>query len=135
MRTENSLEANVYEVAILAVGVAWHAQFEWYAHERLARKAGVSDEALPLIKANAHPRHLEGILTEEELAAYTFSRELALTTRVSDETYQSTKTALGGDRAMADLSLTIACYHGVSVLLNSFEVALPAGVEKPFPEE
>ena len=31
--------------------------------------------------------------------------------------------------------LTIACYHGVSVLLNSFEVALPAGVEKPFPEE
>ena len=135
VRTENSLEANVYEVAILAVGVAWHAQFEWYAHERLARKAGVSDEAFPLIKANAHPRHLEGILTEEELAAYTFSRELALTTRVSDETYQSTKAALGGDRAMADLSLTIACYHGVSVLLNSFEVALPEGVEKPFPEE
>ena len=31
VRTENSLEANVYEVAILAVGVAWHAQFEWYA--------------------------------------------------------------------------------------------------------
>ena len=25
VRTENSLEANVYEVAILAVGVAWHA--------------------------------------------------------------------------------------------------------------
>ena len=135
VRTENSLEANVYEVAILAVGVAWHAQFEWYAHERLARKAGVADEAFPLIKANAHPRHLDGILTAEELAAYTFSRELALTTRVSDETYASTKAVLGGDRAMADLSLTIACYHGVSVLLNSFEVALPEGVEKPFPEE
>ena len=103
--------------------------------ERLARKAGVADEALPLIKANAHPRHLDGILTAEELAAYPISRELALTTRVSDETYASTKAVLGGDRAMADLSLTIACYHGVSVLLNSFEVALPEGVEKPFPEE
>ena len=34
---------------------------------------------------------------------------------------------------MADLSLTIACYHGVSVLLNSFEVALPEGVPRPFP--
>ena len=73
VRTENSLEANVYEVAILAVGVAWHAQFEWYAHERLARKAGVADEAFPLIKANAHPRHLDGILTAEELAAYTLA--------------------------------------------------------------
>ena len=101
VRTENSLEANVYEVAILAVGVAWHAQFEWYAHERLARKAGVADEAFPLIKANAHPRHLDGILTAEELAAYTFSRELALSTRVSDETYASTKAALGGGNLRA----------------------------------
>ena len=74
-------------------------------------------------------------MSDEELAAYTFSRELALSTRVSDETYASTKAALGGDRAMADLSLTIACYHGVSVLLNSFEVALPEGVPRPFPEE
>ena len=91
----------------------------------------MADEALPLIKANAHPRHLEGILTEEELAAYTFSRELALTTRVSDETV-NLPAALGGDRAMADLSLTIACYHGVSVLLlNSFEVALPRASVTP----
>jgi 4-carboxymuconolactone decarboxylase len=134
VRTENSLPDRVYEVAILAVGVAWRAQFEWYAHERIARKAGVASEAFPLLQANVDPRQLVGILRDDELAAYTFSRELALTKRVSDETYAATKAALGGNRAMADLALTVACYHGVSVLLNSFAVALPEGAERPFPE-
>ena len=43
VRTENSLEARLYEVAILVVGVHWQAQFEWYAHEKIARKAGVAE--------------------------------------------------------------------------------------------
>ena len=32
------------------VGVHWRSQFEWYAHEKLARKAGVAEAALPLIR-------------------------------------------------------------------------------------
>ena len=56
-----------------------------------------------------------------------------MTTKVSDETYASTKAALGGDdRRMADLCLTMGCYHAVSLTLNMFEVALPAGEPKPF---
>ena len=47
VRHQNSLEPRLYEVAILVVGVHWRAQFEWYAHERLARKAGIAEVAAP----------------------------------------------------------------------------------------
>ena len=47
VRHQNSLEPRLYEVAILVVRVHWRAQFEWYAHERLARKAGIAEVAAP----------------------------------------------------------------------------------------
>ena len=50
------------QVAILVVGVHWQSQFEWYAHEKLARKAGVAAAALPLIRAGAPPAALRGEL-------------------------------------------------------------------------
>ena len=109
VRTQNSLEARVYEVAILVVGVHWQAQFEWYAHERIARKAGVAEAAFPLIKANAAPDELVGILQPDELAAYKLARELMANKRVSAATYKETKEILGGDdRKMADLCMTCA---------------------------
>jgi 4-carboxymuconolactone decarboxylase len=141
VRTDNCLPDRIFEVAILAVGVHWMAPFEWVAHEKLARRAGISPVALALVKANAPPERLHPpLLQSDELAAYAFSRELALTKRVSEDTYRSTRAALrgyggchGGDRAMADLALTLACYHGVSVILNAFEVPLPQGHDNPFP--
>ena len=62
VRRENSLEPRLYEVAILVVGAHWQSQFEWYAHEKLARKAGVREAAFPLIKEAARPAALEGVL-------------------------------------------------------------------------
>ena len=50
------------QVAILVVGVHWRSQFEWYAHEKLARKAGVAEAALPLIRAGARSAALRGVL-------------------------------------------------------------------------
>ena len=134
VRAETSLEARVYEVAILAIGAHWRAQFEWYAHEKLARAAGVAEAAFPLVKARAPPEALAGVLAPDELAAYALARELMATQRVSDATYAAAKAALGSDRAMADLAMTMGCYSAVSTILNVFEVALPAGAEHPFPE-
>jgi 4-carboxymuconolactone decarboxylase len=135
VRHENSLEPRVYEVAILVVGVHWQAQFEWFAHEAIARKAGVNAAALPLIKAAAPAEELEGLLQPDELAAYRCALELVSTKRVSAQTYAATKTALGGnDQRMVDLCMTMGCYHAVSNILNMFDVPLPRGEPLPFPE-
>ena len=58
VRHENSLEPRLYEVAILVVGAHLRSQFEWFAHERLARKAGVHEGAFPLIKARVGRRRV-----------------------------------------------------------------------------
>ena len=136
VRTENSLEARLYEVAILVVGVHWQAQFEWYAHEKIARKAGVAEAAFPLIKAAARAEKLEGILRADEVAVYKLALELMETKRVSATTYAETKEALGQDcdTKMADLCMTMGCYSAVSKVLNMFEVGLPQGELMPFPE-
>ena len=86
------------------------------------------------MKARAPPEALAGVLAPDELAAYALARELMATQRVSDATYAAAKAALGSDRAMADLAMTMGCYSAVSTILNVFEVALPAGAEHPFPE-
>ena len=135
VRSENSLEPRLYEVAILVVGVHWQAEFEWYAHEKIARRAGVNAAALPLIKRNAPAEQLHGVLQPDELAVYKLARELMGTRRVSDGTYSATKSALGADdRKIADLCMTIGCYTAVSQILNMFEVPLPSGEPPPFEE-
>jgi len=135
VRSSNSLEPRLYEVAILVVGVHWQAQFEWYAHEQIARKAGVAEAAFPLMRERARPERLVGVLREDEAAVYRLAFELMETKRVSSATYVETKAILGGDdRKMADLGMTMGCYSAVSTLLNMFEVALPEGVPLPFPE-
>ncbi|KAL1495281.1 hypothetical protein AB1Y20_017141 [Prymnesium parvum] len=135
VRTENSLEPRLYEVAILVVGVHWRAQFEWFAHEKIARKAGVAEAALPLIKAAVSAEELVGILKDDEVAVYKLAIELMQTNRVSDATYVATKRALGGDdKKMVDLCMTMGCYSAVSKILNMFEVAIPQGEPLPFPE-
>ena len=135
VRTENSLEARLYEIAILVVGVHWQAQFEWFAHEKIARKAGVAEAAFPLMKAAVPAEKLEGILQSDEVAVYKLALELMATKRVSAATYAETKAALGGDdKKMVDLCMTMGCYSAVSKLLNMFEVALPQGEPLPFPD-
>lgn len=135
VRTENSLEARLYEVAILVVGMRERAQFEWFAHEKLARKAGVAEAALPLIKEAARAEKLVGILQPDEVAVYKLALELMDTNRVSAATYAETKLAFGGDdKKMADLCMTMGCYSAVSKVLNMFDVPLPKGELPPFPE-
>jgi len=135
VRTDNSLEPRVYELAILVVGVHWQAQFEWYVHEKLARKAGVPEAALALIQAAAPASELEGILQEDECAVYKLALELMETKRISTATYSEVKQVLGGsEKKLVDLCLTIGCYSAVSQLLNMFEVSVPCGEPLPFPE-
>ena len=136
VRHENSLEPRLYEISILVVGVFWQAQFEWYAHEKLARKAGIAEAALPMIKRGCEPEELIGVLQPDEVAVYKLSLEMVRTRRVSSETYAETAAALGGDdRKMADLCMSMGCYHAVSNVLNMFAVELPEGEALPFAEE
>jgi 4-carboxymuconolactone decarboxylase len=54
-RFGSSLPAKHYEIAILMVAQQWRAQFEWYAHAQLARKAGISQGIIDAIHRGEKP--------------------------------------------------------------------------------
>ena len=129
LRFYNSLPQNLLEVAVLMVGCEWRAQFEWWAHARLAQRAGISEDVIDNIKNRVRP---EGA-TPEELVIYDFCRDMLDRKRVSDENYRRTK-ALIGENGVVDLVSLMGYYTIVSMTLNVFEVPLPEGQTLPFDE-
>mmetsp|Transcript_21189 Transcript_21189/g.46728 ORF Transcript_21189/g.46728 Transcript_21189/m.46728 type:complete len:272 (+) Transcript_21189:93-908(+) len=132
-RHQNSCPADLFEIGILVVGAEWKSQFEWYAHERLALKAGLSPEAIEKIKQRVSPNEMSG-MTSIQLAVYAYAKELHDVKRVSDATHARALQAVGGERALVDLVFTMGFYHQISMMLNAFNVPLPPGESAPFEE-
>src|SRR5215469_14979789 len=55
VRFKNSLPDKLKELAILTVARFWTAQFEWYAHQRLALEAGLNPTIAADIAAGKRP--------------------------------------------------------------------------------
>ncbi|OLQ00871.1 hypothetical protein AK812_SmicGene16430 [Symbiodinium microadriaticum] len=132
-RHHNKCPADLYEIGILVVGAQWLSQFEWFAHEKLALKAGLLPEAIASIKAGADPGSAAGMTTPQR-AVYAYAVELHATKRVSDQTHAEALAAVGGEQALIDLVFTMGFYHQISMTLNAFRVPLPEGVTPPFKE-
>lgn len=129
LRFSNSLPNNLLEIAVLMVGKHWSAQFEFWAHARLARQAGVCEAAIEAIRTGAEPQFDK----PGEMQIYLFAREFIETKRISDETYAATR-ELVGEQGLVDLVTLMGYYTLVSMTLNCFQVPLPAGQNMPFAE-
>src|SRR3954447_26028941 len=55
LRFESSIERRLLEVAIITVGARWRAEFEWWAHSRMALQHGVSQESVDAIARGTTP--------------------------------------------------------------------------------
>jgi 4-carboxymuconolactone decarboxylase len=129
IRFSSSLPQNVLEVAILTEAREWRAEFEWWAHVRLARRAGVSADVIAAIHEEREP-----VFTDAgEEVAWRFSRELLSTRRVSAATYRAARERFGENGVM-ELVTLLGYYTLVSMTLNTFEVPLPEGQEPAFVE-
>mmetsp|Transcript_84384 Transcript_84384/g.131790 ORF Transcript_84384/g.131790 Transcript_84384/m.131790 type:complete len:256 (-) Transcript_84384:38-805(-) len=134
-RNNNACPADLFEIGILIVGERWLSQFEWYAHERLALKAGVAPAVISAIKNKVLvEKELPKEMTSEQRAVYFYSQELHTRKRVSNELHRSALAAVGSERALIDFVATMGFYHQISMLLNAFEVPLPHGADAPFEE-
>ena len=127
LRFEISLPRNVIEVATLVVGSHWRAQFEWWAHERLAKEAGVSEAVVAAIKRGERPEFSD----DDEAGAYEVASELYGTQRLSDASYAKAVQRFG-ESALFELIALVGYYSLVSLLLNGFNVPLPGGETPPF---
>ena len=129
-RFDTSVERRYIELAILVTGQYWQAQFEWYAHEPMAREAGVPDSLIAAIKIGERP-HMDDPKDE---AVYELATQLHLTRRVSPATFDRAAAAFG-EQGVAELVGLCGYYTLVSMTLNAFDVPLPEGAEYPFAQD
>lgn len=126
IRFDTSLPKALNELAILVTARYWGAQFEWYAHARLAEKAGLGLNLISSIEKNLRP---EG-MTKEESAIYDFSKELHEQKQVTDAAFNAVK-ELFGERGAIELVGVCGYYTLVSMVLNVDRYPLPDGQQEP----
>jgi 4-carboxymuconolactone decarboxylase len=105
----------------------WRAEFEWWAHVRLARRAGVASEVIAAIQEGRDPSFTD----RGEEIAWRFSRELLDHRRVSGATYEAARRRFG-ETGVVELVTLLGYYTLVSMTLNTFEVPLPEGQSEAF---
>jgi len=128
-RFKTAVPPRLSEFAILCTARLWRAQFEWYAHEPIAEKAGVLPKTIRDLKAGRLPKGAP----KDERAIYDFVQELYRTRRVSDRTYARVHAALG-DSAMVELVGILGYYTLISMTLNVFQMLPPPEAELAFSE-
>lgn len=126
LRFESSLSGVMREAAILTVAKHWRSQYEWWAHEQIALKEGMTPDEIAAIKRGEAPASNPDLGSIQRFVA-----ELMRTGDVTDETYAETHGRVG-DRGMADLVTLAGYYAMISANLNVFRVSVPDGEEKPF---
>jgi 4-carboxymuconolactone decarboxylase len=128
-RFGSALPPHLSELAILLTGRHWRAQYEFFAHSRLARQAGIPDAVIDAIRLGESP----ALEDPAQQVVYDAVTEYLATTRLSDATYARAIEALG-ERGLVDLIGVVGYYGLVSMTLNVFEVGVPEGETPPLPE-
>jgi 4-carboxymuconolactone decarboxylase len=126
IRHGNSLSDALTELAILVTGRHWTAQYEWWAHYKRARDAGLPMHIADAIAERRRPERMQA----EEEAVYEFSSELHRTQQVSDATWAKTK-ALFSEQQILDLIATCGFYVLISMVLNVARAGIPGGEAPP----
>ena len=119
-KQHTSLSERVHEIVILTVGAAWNSAYELYAHTAVGKSAGLPQAVIEAVVAGRAP---EGV-SDQEAAAYEFTRQLAAVRRADPDTYARAKAALG-ERGLVDIVMLVGLYLTTCALLNAFEVPAP----------
>jgi len=129
VRTQTLLGADLRELAICRVASVNRAWYEWMHHAPLASAAGVSEEAMELVKTRAGPvgevGKPEAGLSEKQWAVLCVADEMTRNVEVAEGTFAAAK-ALFSEREVVEIVSTVACYNCVSRFLVALDGELLA---------
>jgi 4-carboxymuconolactone decarboxylase len=126
VRYASSIPLRLNEMAIIIVGRKWTAQYEFFAHRKLAIQAGLKSTICDAIATGARPNNMQ----DDEAEVYDFCSELLASGQVSDVNYARIKSRFG-ERGVIDLIGAVGYYSLVSMVLNVDRVPLPVGETLP----
>jgi 4-carboxymuconolactone decarboxylase len=126
IRFKSTLGFKLNEFAILITARHWGAQYEWFAHHRLALQAGLDPKIAEEVAQNRRPQGM----SPEEQAIYDFSIELHRDKKVSDASFQAVLDRFG-EQGVMDLIAVNGYYTLIAMVLNVDRTPLPGGAPLP----
>jgi 4-carboxymuconolactone decarboxylase len=117
LRYRTSLPQRLSELAVLTVAHTYRSQYMWNAHESVARKAGISDDAIEAIRSGVQPP----FTNPDERAVYEFSADLLEIRSVTDARHAQALSALGVT-ALVELTALLGYYVMVAMMLNAHDL-------------
>ncbi|MGQ4808691.1 hypothetical protein NKDENANG_02079 [Candidatus Entotheonellaceae bacterium PAL068K] len=117
------------EILILTTAREIKNQYEFAAHARLARQAGVSEDTIEAIAHGTAPQGLSG----DEAMLVRYVQELLRHHKISDATFNAVRGRFGVARTV-EITALVGHYLLVGQILTAFEVDLPEGVQPEIPE-
>ena len=126
LRHQTSLPARLSELAILTVARSWSAQYEWFAHVKCAREAGLSEELIGEIGMGQRPDFSDVAAS----VVYDFTRSLLLERRIDDDLFRNAVACLG-IRGVVELVGIVGYYSMIAMTVNTFHIQAPDG---PMPQ-
>ena len=119
-RDESIVEGRLRSLAILTAVRERQAAYVWAAQVGAARRAGVREETIDLIRAKGDPGKLPA--EEAEIVAYT--RQLMRTNRVDQAAFDALQKRHGGQWVL-ELTAAANYFAMLSGIVNAFEVPAP----------
>jgi 4-carboxymuconolactone decarboxylase len=129
LRSANVIGPQFFEISTLVPAREFNQQYEWTAHERGARRVGVSQEVIDVIK---HDRPTSG-LPEKEAAAIEFGRAMLRGDRQVPPELFAKMVALFGERGTIEITMVMGDYAMTAMLLNAVNQQLPPDWEPLLP--
>jgi len=129
LRSANVIGPQFFEISTLVPAREFNQQYEWTAHELGARRVGVAQEVIDVIK-NARPT---SGLPEKEATAIEFGRALLRGSRQVPAELFAKMVSLFGERGTIEITMVMGDYAMTAMLLNAVNQQLPADREPLLP--
>lgn len=119
------VEGRLRSIAILAASREYAAAYVWAAQVAAARRNGVSDELIELLRGKGDLGKFPG----EEREIVNYARQLARATRVDQAAFDALKNR-HGVQWLVELTAVLGYFAMVSGVANAFEVEAPPDGDK-----
>ena len=115
------------ELAILQIAAHHRSQFEWFAHERVARGAGIDEATLGALRVGERPTELSA----SAAAVWGAVDAILVHGDLDDEQYARLEDALGQVTAV-ELVVLVGYYQALALLLRTFRIPVPEAARGSF---
>ena len=119
-RFNTTITRDLAEIAILVTGAHYRAEFEWWAHSRMAAEAGVPGDVIDAIRTGREP----AFETEAARTVFLVATALNKRHRLTDAEFAAARQVLG-EQGLVDVIGLCGYYALVSLTLNAYDVPTP----------